>query len=95
MKLLHLSVASRFGHVTVAHILLENGADMNGRNRLGASVLSMASRGGHAHVVKLLLENHACVDDWDYLAAAADVLANGNSRSAGASGGSGLPSDLL
>lgn len=73
-----LSVASRFGHLTVAHILLENGADINGRNRLGASVLSMAARGGHTHVVKLLLENHAYVDDWDYLAAAADVGSNTN-----------------
>lgn len=73
-----LSLGFRFGHLTVAHILLENGADINGRNRLGASVLSMAARGGHTHVVKLLLENHAYVDDCDYLAAAADVGSNGN-----------------
>lgn len=73
-----LPLGFRFGHLTVAHILLENGADINGRNRLGASVLSMAARGGHTHVVKLLLENHAYVDDCDYLAAAADVGSNAN-----------------
>lgn len=57
----------RFGHLSVAHILLENGAEINGRNRMGASVLSMAARGGHAHVAKLLLENGAFVDDFDEL----------------------------
>uniref|UniRef100_I3KNE5 Ankyrin repeat and sterile alpha motif domain containing 6 n=1 Tax=Oreochromis niloticus TaxID=8128 RepID=I3KNE5_ORENI len=54
-----LMQAARFGHLTVAHILLENGAEINGRNRLGASVLTMAARGGHTHVVKLLLESGA------------------------------------
>lgn len=54
----------------MAHILLENGAEINGRNRMGASVLSMAARGGHAHVAKLLLENGAFVDDCDHPAAA-------------------------
>lgn len=75
--------ASRFGHLTVAHILLENGADINGRNRLGASVLTMAARGGHTHVVKLLLENDAYVDDCDYLAIAADAVSNGNNNNSG------------
>lgn len=71
---------SRFGHLTVAHILLENGAEINGRNRLGASVLTMAARGGHTHVVKLLLESGAFVDDYDHLAAAADAVSNGNNN---------------
>lgn len=70
----------RFGHLTVAHILLENGADMNGRNRLGASVLTMAARGGHTHVLKLLLESDAFVDDFDHLAAAAEAVSNGNNN---------------
>ncbi|XP_028823770.1 ankyrin repeat and SAM domain-containing protein 6 isoform X2 [Denticeps clupeoides] len=56
-----------FGHLTVTHILLENGAEMNARNRMGASVLSMAARGGHVHVAKLLLESGAFVDDYDHL----------------------------
>lgn len=73
----------RFGHLTVAHILLENGADINGRNRLGASVLTMAARGGHTHVVKLLLENDAYVDDCDYLAVAAEAVSNGNNNNSG------------
>lgn len=70
----------RFGHLPVAHILLENGADINGRNRLGASVLTMAARGGHTHVVKLLLESGAHVDDYDHLAIAADAVSNGNNN---------------
>ncbi|XP_049604821.1 ankyrin repeat and SAM domain-containing protein 6 isoform X1 [Syngnathus scovelli] len=75
-----LMQAARFGHLTVAHILLENGADINGRNRLGASVLTMAARGGHTHVVKLLLESGAFVDDFDHLAAAAEVVSNENNN---------------
>lgn len=70
----------RFGHLTVAHILLENGAEINGRNRLGASVLTMAARGGHTHVVKLLLESGAYVDDYDHLAVAAEAVPNGNNN---------------
>lgn len=70
----------RFGHLTVAHILLENGAEINGRNRLGASVLTMAARGGHTHVVKLLLESGAYVDDYDHLAVAAEAVSNGNNN---------------
>ncbi|XP_029385470.1 ankyrin repeat and SAM domain-containing protein 6 isoform X2 [Echeneis naucrates] len=80
-----------FGHLTVAHILLENGAEINGRNRLGASVLTMAARGGHTHVVKLLLESGAYVDDYDHLA----VVANGNNNNScsttGFGGGEGCP----
>lgn len=67
----------RFGHLNVANILLENGAEINGKNRMGASVLTMASRGGHVHVVKLLLENGAVVDDFDHICAM-DGNVNGN-----------------
>lgn len=61
----------------MSHILLENGAEINGRNRMGASVLSMAARGGHTHVAKLLLEHGAFVDDFDHLSAA-ERNVNGN-----------------
>lgn len=67
----------RFGHLNVAHILLENGAEINGRNRMGASVLTMAARGGHTHVAKLLLEHEAFVDDFDHLSVA-ERNVNGN-----------------
>lgn len=66
----------------MAHILLENGADINARNRMGASVLTMAARGGHAHVAKLLLENAAFVDDFDHLSVAeGNTSTNNNVRS--------------
>lgn len=71
--------STRFGHLNVAHILLENGAEMNGRNRMGASVLTMAARGGHTHVAKLLLESGAYVDDYDHLALAEGVTNSNNS----------------
>ncbi|XP_053105456.1 ankyrin repeat and SAM domain-containing protein 6 isoform X2 [Hemicordylus capensis] len=61
-----------FGHLTVSHILLENGADLNAQNKLGASVLTMASRGGHISVVKLLLESGAYVDNYDHLSTCLD-----------------------
>ncbi|KAM9331848.1 ankyrin repeat and SAM domain-containing protein 6 isoform 2-T2 [Pholidichthys leucotaenia] len=84
---------NQFGHLTVAHILLENGAEINGRNRLGASVLTMAARGGHTHVVKLLLESGSYVDDYDHLAVGADTVSNGNNnnscRAAGFGAGEG------
>lgn len=48
--------------MSVAHLLLDHGADVNAHNRLGASVLTVASRGGHLGVVKLLLEAGAFVD---------------------------------
>uniref|UniRef100_A0A3Q2XWJ1 Ankyrin repeat and sterile alpha motif domain containing 6 n=1 Tax=Hippocampus comes TaxID=109280 RepID=A0A3Q2XWJ1_HIPCM len=60
---------------------------MNGRNRLGASVLTMAARGGHTHVVKLLLESDAFVDDFDHLAAAAEAVSNGNNNNSCCAGG--------
>ena len=87
----------RFGHLTVAHILLENGADVNARNRIGASVLSMAARGGHAHVAKLLLESGAFVDDYDHLAIpeapSGDSGSGSGTSTSGSSTGEVVPSD--
>uniref|UniRef100_A0A8C2FIM0 Ankyrin repeat and sterile alpha motif domain containing 6 n=1 Tax=Cyprinus carpio TaxID=7962 RepID=A0A8C2FIM0_CYPCA len=59
--------------------------EINGRNRMGASVLTMAVRGGHTHVAKLLLENGAFVDDFDHLAVA-EGNASGNNNVHGDNG---------
>lgn len=48
--------AARHGHHAVVGLLLQSQADLNTRNRLGASVLSVACRGGHLQTVKLLVE---------------------------------------
>lgn len=69
---LFLFCNQRFGHLNVARILLENGADLNAQNKLGASVLTIASRGGHISVIKLLLESGAYVDNYDHLSVSLD-----------------------
>uniref|UniRef100_A0A4W3K0F5 Ankyrin repeat and sterile alpha motif domain containing 6 n=1 Tax=Callorhinchus milii TaxID=7868 RepID=A0A4W3K0F5_CALMI len=42
-----LMQAARHGHLAVARLLLENQADVNAANKLGACVLAAAARGGH------------------------------------------------
>lgn len=78
--------STRFGHLNVAHILLENGAEVNDGNRMGANVLTMAARGGHTHVAKLLLESGAFVDDYDHLALAKGIANGNNNNSIGSFG---------
>lgn len=82
LLVINFSVA-RFGHLNVAHILLENGAEINSKNRMGASLLTMAARGGHTNMVKLLMESGAFVDDYDHLAV---PEGNGNNNNNGQSG---------
>lgn len=51
-----LHVASSQGHVEVARILLDHGADATVQDKYGWTPLHKASEGGHAEVVLLLLE---------------------------------------
>ena len=57
-----LVVASRQGHLEVARLLLEHGADTETRDGEDWSALELASAWGHAEVVQLLLEHGADVD---------------------------------
>ena len=52
-----LHLASRWGHVEVIRVLLENGADGDSRNNYDSTALHLASSGGHAEAVRLLLEH--------------------------------------
>ena len=56
-----LMFAARQGHVEVAELLIERGADVNHRNRDGASVLMWAAGQGDVDMVKLLLDRGADV----------------------------------
>ena len=47
--------ASRHGHANVvATLLQQRQADINAKNRIGASCMTLAARGGHLQVVRLL-----------------------------------------
>ena len=48
-----LLLASRYGHVNVVNLLIQNQADVNAENKLAANALTLATRGGHLQVCKL------------------------------------------
>jgi len=54
-----LHVASAWGRVDIAKLLIEKGADVNARNNGGLTPLHMAVYWNHPEVAKLLLENGA------------------------------------
>ena len=64
-----LHVASTYGHVEVARVLVEQGVDMAARNDEGFSPLHVASKKGHVDVVRFLVEHGA------------DMLARDNNES--------------
>jgi len=51
-----LHVSSRWGHVEIARVLLEHGADREARDRIDWSPLERASNGEHVELVQVLLE---------------------------------------
>ncbi|KAJ5807643.1 hypothetical protein N7447_011099 [Penicillium robsamsonii] len=56
-----LMQAARRGHRSVVEQLLEHGARVDAKDRLGRSALSWAAESGHTEAVKLLLMKHADV----------------------------------
>ena len=54
-----LTVAALMGHTEIVTLLLENGADVNARNRDDGTALHIAAFFGRAETVKLLLEEGA------------------------------------
>ena len=67
-----LMKASQNGHKEIVEILLENGADVNVKNRDNWTALMWASWNGYKEIVEILLENGADVnvknrDNWTAL----------------------------
>ena len=54
-----LHLASREGHVEVAQVLIEHGADLAAQTKDGSTPLHWASERGHVEVVRLLIEHGA------------------------------------
>eukprot|EP00756_Hemistasia_phaeocysticola_P051878 Hpha_TRINITY_DN27050_c0_g1::TRINITY_DN27050_c0_g1_i1::g.33351::m.33351 len=57
-----LHIAANEGHVNVAEILLERGADIEAKNTSEATPLYVATLQGHTEVARLLLSKGAAVD---------------------------------
>jgi len=63
---LHMSVSSVFGgKLPLIKLLLEKGADVNSRDRSGATPLHEATRRGYKEIVELLIENNAEINAVD------------------------------
>ncbi|KAH0557050.1 hypothetical protein GP486_005162, partial [Trichoglossum hirsutum] len=60
-----LHLASRYGHLNVAKILLDKGAEVEARDRKGRTALYWAAGSGHKDVVLLLLDNQADISAKD------------------------------
>ncbi len=63
--LLHL--AAEEGHLKIAKLLIENGADVNAKHSLGGTPLHLAASRDHLKIAKLLIENGADVNAKDSL----------------------------
>lgn len=54
-----LHVAARYGHGAVTSIIVELGADVNARDKIGLTPVHYAAAHGHAKVVQILLDSGA------------------------------------
>lgn len=74
------------GHEAVAHLLLQNGADINGKltnpNGTQFTILHSAAYYGHERIVQLLLEKGADINTKNSAGATALMLANKNGHTA-------------
>ncbi len=61
-----LTSAALFGKTEIAELLIENGADVNQKNRDGGTALHGAAFLGHADTARLLIENGADVNAENY-----------------------------
>ena len=57
-----LFMASDYGHLEVARLMIEKGAKLDLRDNNDATALYIASRNGHLEVARLLIEKGATVD---------------------------------
>jgi ankyrin repeat protein len=60
-----LHYAARYGHEAVVQLLLEAGADIDGKDISGQRTLHLAAMNGHETVVRLLLKKRADVKAWN------------------------------
>jgi len=54
-----LHLTSRYGHVDLARMLVERGADMSAQDKDGSTALHLASRYGHVDLARMLVERGA------------------------------------
>ena len=60
-KMTPLHYASKNAHTDLALLLIENGADLNARDRHQNTPLDLASRNGHKFIVDVLIEKGAAL----------------------------------
>lgn len=57
-----LCAAASMGHADLARLLIDNGADVEARNRSGQTPLHLAANRDHAEIIRLLLDSGADID---------------------------------
>lgn len=57
-----LMFAASGGHLEIARVLVETGADINLRDEYGETALMLASAKGHLEIASLLIENNADIN---------------------------------